>query len=107
MTGVHHSILCFPLSLLEAEEANRAAALCSWEGEGSTLLLPTVNEFRINEWVSEWFFFSMHRDVFPNEPMGGWLIHHPVSRSRISALSLASGASFSKRLIACFERCNE
>lgn len=30
-------------------------------------------------------FFSVHRDVFPNEPMGGWLIHHPVSRSRISA----------------------
>lgn len=57
MTGVHHSILCFPLSLLEAEEANRAAALCSWEGEESTLLLPTVNEFRINEWVSECFFF--------------------------------------------------
>lgn len=104
MTGVHHSILCFPLSLLEAEEANRAAALCSWEGEGSTLLLPTVNEFRINEWVSEWFFFRAQGCV-PKRADGRLADSSPCVTQ--PDFSLASGASFSKRLIACFERCNE
>lgn len=56
MTGVNHWILCFPFFLLEEEKANRVAALCSWEGEGNTLLLTTVNEIRINEWIPEYFF---------------------------------------------------
>lgn len=82
MTGVNHWILCSALFLLEAEEANSSS---SWEGEGSTLLLTTVNEVRINEWISE-YFFSCAKGCIPKGPNGNLADSSPcVTQSDFSA----------------------